>query len=101
MNRDDKLTGVRVCTGCGGCDYCKERGVTAANVLKQPDREIEQLRKVVEQLHRDNAGLIAALDAAQAEARKMMNEHGQSWNSISGRRIMQAIDNAVTEDAIS
>ena len=64
------------------------------------DREIEQLRKVVGQLHHDNAGLIAALDAAQAEARKMMNEHGQSWNSISGRRILQAIDNAAITDAV-
>lgn len=64
------------------------------------DKEIEQLRKVIDQLHRDNAGLIAALDAAQAEARKMMNEHGQSWDSISGRRILQAIDNAATTDAM-
>jgi hypothetical protein len=101
MNRDDKLTGVRACTGCGKCDYCKERGVTAASVLQRSDASKERLLKIIDELTRDNAGLIAALDAAQAEARKMMNEHGQSWNSISGRRIMQAIDNAVTEDAIS
>lgn len=60
--------------------------------------ENERLLKVIDELTRDNAGLIACLDAAQAEARKMLNEHGQSWNSISGRRIMQAIDNATKED---
>lgn len=48
---------------------------------------------LIADLIRDNQGLQDALDAARAEARKMMNEHGQSWNSISGRRIMEAIDN--------
>lgn len=35
---NDKLTGVRACTGCGKCDYCEERCVTAASVLKRPVR---------------------------------------------------------------
>lgn len=48
--RNDKnnLTGVRACTGCGRCDYCKNRGVTAADVLKRSAvaRENEQRNAV-------------------------------------------------------
>jgi hypothetical protein len=58
----------------------------------RPIIEAETSRLIAD-LIRDNQGLQDALDAARAEARKMMNEHGQSWNSISGRRIMEAIDN--------
>lgn len=58
----------------------------------RPFIETETSRLIAD-LIRDNQGLQDALDAARAEARKMMNEHGQSWNSISGRRVMEAIDN--------
>jgi len=33
-----------------------------------------------------------ALDRVRALAEKMLDEQGQSWNSISGRRIMNALE---------
>jgi ATP-dependent helicase YprA (DUF1998 family) len=72
-----------------GAFEAEARAVVAA---VQPIIESETSRLIGE-LIQNNADLQAALDAAQTEARKMMNEHGQSWNSISGRRIMNAIDN--------
>ena len=34
----------------------------------------------------------ATIDRVQALAEKMQNEHGQSWNSISGNRIRRALE---------
>jgi hypothetical protein len=74
--------------------YASEAEDLARKVLAavRPIIEAETSRLIAD-LVRDNQGLQDALDAARAEARKMMNEHGQSWNSISGRRVMEAIDN--------
>jgi hypothetical protein len=73
-------------------DTAREDIARAVMAAVRPIIEAETSRLIAD-LIRDNQGLQDALDNARAEARKMMNEHGQSWNSISGRRIMEAIDN--------
>lgn len=40
---------------------------------------------------RERDALAAKLDAVEMLAQRMENEHGQSWNSISGRRIREAL----------
>ena len=50
--------------------------------------EVEQKIKLAEMVE----SLRATIDRVQALAEKMQNEHGQSWNSISGNRVSRALE---------
>lgn len=56
--------------------------------------ELEQLRAENARLAEENARLWAAVERVRTLAHQMRAEHGQSWNSISGRRVEEALGEA-------